>query len=112
MWFCINYLVSYPRNNFRYFGDFADDGIGGRDPGKWGGGLIVMVGEIFDLGGQFADVSERASPKSALGDEPEPALHLIEPRRIRGRVKRTKANEEPSSGDYIPSVSVHIRIKI
>lgn len=85
--------MSYPRNNFRYFGNFTDDGIGGRDSGKWGGGLIVMVDKTFDLGNQFADVSERASPKSTLGDEFEPALHLIEPRRIRGRVKRMRANE-------------------
>ena len=78
--------MSCPGNNFHYFIDFADDGIGGRHPGKWRGGLIVLVDKAFDPGNQFADVSERTPPKRTLGDESEPAFHLIEPRRIRGRV--------------------------
>ena len=109
-------LVSCPRNNFRYFIDFADDGIGSRHPGKWCGGLIVMIDKAFDSGNQFADVSERASPKSPLGDESEPAFHLIEPRRIGGRVMQMIAWPFRQPGFYLRAfmrgIVVHHQVDI
>ncbi len=58
-----------------------------------------MLGEGFDLLGQIANASERASPNRARGDDVEPDLDLIEPRRVRRRVVDVKARPgcEPSS---------------
>ncbi len=49
--------------------------------------MEIVTGDIgVDFLYQFANVAERAAPNSLLGDEPKPALHLIEPTRVSGSV--------------------------
>ena len=45
------------------------------------------MGDILvDLSHQFAHAAKRAAPDRVLGDEPEPALHLVEPAGVGRRV--------------------------
>jgi hypothetical protein len=63
----------------------SEDGIGGGGLGK-GAAVEVMVDDVLvDLVDQFAHAPKRAAPDGVLGDEPEPALNLVEPTGV-GRV--------------------------
>lgn len=46
---------------------------------------------MLDLGDQFLDAGEAAAPDRTLRDDPKPALHLIQPGGIGGRVVHVKA---------------------
>ena len=50
------------------------------------------MGDIgVDLRHQLFDTAKRAAPDGLLGDEPKPALHLVEPARVGRREVQMKA---------------------
>jgi hypothetical protein len=49
--------------------------------------MQIVTGDVgIDFLHQLADAAERPAPNCLLGDEAEPALHLIEPTGVSGRV--------------------------
>lgn len=50
------------------------------------GASVVMLDEFVDAPDQFADAPETATADGLLGNEAEPAFHLVEPGRIGRRV--------------------------
>jgi len=71
--------VSCPINKFTKTLKLGEDRVSGGGPGK-GASVEVMVGNVLvDLSHQFAHAAKRAAPDRVLGDEPEPALDLVEP---------------------------------
>ena len=51
-------------------------------PGEGTAVAVVVLDELVDACDQFAHAAEAAAPDGLLGDQSEPALHLIEPRGI------------------------------
>ena len=49
--------------------------------------MEIVISDIgVDFLYQFADAAKGAAPNCLLGDEPEPALHLVEPTCVSGGV--------------------------
>src|SRR5690606_10260579 len=62
----------------------GEDLVGRLDPGERAGAGVPLTGEAFDRGGQGTDVLEAAPPDRLAGEDAEPRLDLVHPRR-RGR---------------------------
>ena len=82
MWrlcFLLILLVYCPVNKFTKTLKLVEDRVSCGGPGK-GASVEVMVRNVLvDLSHQFAHAAKRAAPDRVLGDEPEPALDLVEP---------------------------------
>jgi len=56
------------------------------DPDERAGLFIVLFDESVDLSGQLLDAGERPPANGLLRDQPEPALDLVQPGGVGGRV--------------------------
>src|SRR6266568_3594619 len=79
-------LVSCPGNTRTKSGDFLEDRIGRSRPDERATGTIVALYEGIDFLDEVVDTGERTTANGMLGDQSEPALHLVEPRGIGGGV--------------------------
>ena len=84
-------LVLCPADNFAKSFEFGKDGVGRCGPHEGPGVLIVVFDELMDFAFQVGHRVERAAADGALRDEPEPALNLIEPGGVGGRVVNVEA---------------------
>lgn len=71
-----------PRDNFRKSLDLSEDKVGGSGPPKGARMAVVVFHVGVDALDQVLDVAKGAATNRPLGDEPEPALDLIEPRGV------------------------------
>ena len=55
------------------------DRVGGGCPCKRSAAAVIVLDEVIDSGDEFFDAAEAAAAYGLLGNETEPALHLIEP---------------------------------
>ena len=68
--------------------DLGEDFAGGRGPGERFGGGVPVGDVVADLFHQDGDRGEGAASDGLAGDDPEPGLDLVDPRRSgRGVVK-------------------------
>jgi hypothetical protein len=63
---------------------FSENGIGGGSPYERPLVQIVISHIGVDFLDQLADAAKRAAPNCLLSDQPEPALHLVEPTGVGG----------------------------
>ena len=77
-------LVLCPGNTRTKSGDFLEDRIGGSRPDERATGTIVALYEGIDFLDEVVDTGERTTANGTLGDQSEPALHLVAPRGIGG----------------------------
>jgi hypothetical protein len=72
--------------------------------------LIVVFDKFADLAFEIWDGLERAATDGALRDQPEPTLHLIEPRGVSGSEVNVEAQtaSEPSLDASVPVSAVVI----
>ena len=68
-----------PINKFTDALNLSENRIGRGGPEEGALVFIVVRHIALDLVHQFADVAKRAAANRLLGDEPEPALDLVEP---------------------------------
>ncbi len=57
--------------------------------------------ELLDVLDQFAYRAKRTTADGALGNEPEPALDLVEPRTVRGREVQVVARAPGNPGAHL-----------
>src|SRR6185437_9952019 len=68
-----------------------EDRVGGSGPRERTTMQIIVSNIVVDLLNQLFDAVEGAAPDFLLGDEPEPALDLVEPAGVSGRVMNVVA---------------------
>lgn len=66
--------------------DFSEDGLGGGGPDERTAVVVVVLDEGVDLVSQLRDRREGSAADGLLGDDAEPALHLVQPGGVGGRV--------------------------
>ena len=84
-------LVQCPINKFTKSLKFSENGIGGGSPYERRLVQIVISHLGVDFLDQLADPAKRAAPNYLLSDQPEPALDLVEPTGVGGRVMEVVA---------------------
>jgi arabinofuranosyltransferase len=84
-------LVSCPSDRFTKSLQLFEDRVGGCGPGKGVAPPVVVLHEGLDLLDEISDAAKRPTANRSLGDQVEPDLDLIEPRRIGGRVVDVEA---------------------
>ena len=93
-----------------------EDGVGGCGPGKGAAFAVVVLDELVDAGDQIADAAEAAATDGPLGNQSEPAFHLIEPGRISGRVVDvvTGPCSQPDAyfGVFVGGIVVHDQMHV
>ena len=77
--------MSCPGNIFTKSANLVKDRVGRGGPDERPGLGVIVCDESVDLIRQFLDAAERATTNGALGDDVEPNLYLVEPRRVGGR---------------------------
>ncbi len=92
-------LVSCPSDSFTKSIDLFEDRVGRRSPHERVAATVIPIHEALDMSDEISDTAEGATSDGPLGDDVEPDLDLIEPRRVRRRVVDVKARSgcEPSS---------------
>ena len=75
-----------------------------------------MLNELVDTGDQIPDTAEATATDSPLGDQSEPAFHLIEPGRIGWGVMDMEAGSrgepDPHLGVFVGSVVVDDQVHV
>ena len=93
-----------------------EDRVGGGGPVERGFALVVGRHELLDLGNQLLDAGEPASPDCPLGDDLEPALHLVEQGGFGGGVVDLEAGPlgQPGTnlGVLVGAVIVHDQVDV
>ena len=84
----LHVLVLRPVNNFAEPLDLLEDRLCGCGPEEGPGVSVVVLYEMLDAADEFAHALEGTAADGLLGDEPEPALDLVQPGGV-GRVKCT-----------------------
>ena len=78
--------------------------------------LVVVSHEVIDLGHQFLDAAEGATPDGFLGDVPEETLHLIQPGTVGGNEMDVPARPQGEPGFHtrvlVGAVVVHDQMDV
>ena len=77
--------MSCPINSSTNSFEFGEDGVGGGSPLERLRMGVVVSDELLDLAHQLGKGAAGVTADGALCDEAEPALDLVDPRRIGGR---------------------------
>src|ERR1700720_4323162 len=91
-------LVWRPINKLTEALELSKDRIGGGGPHE-GTPMQIVAGDVgVDFLHQLADAAERPAANGLLGDEAEPALHLVEPAGVGGGVVEVVARPPRQPG--------------
>ena len=79
--------------------------------------MQVVISDIgIDLLHQFADTAKRAAPDCLLGDQSEPALHLVEPtgvgRGVMDVVARPSCEPSLNLGMFVSAIVIRDQVDI
>ena len=72
-------LLYRPVDRFRKALDLVPDGFGGRHPDKGTGLRVVVLHEVIDFEGEWANTGEGTASNGLLGNDAEETFHLIDP---------------------------------
>ena len=73
------HLLYRPVDRFRKALDLVPDGFGGRHPDKGTGLRVVVLHEVIDFEGEWANTGEGTASNGLLGNDAEETFHLIDP---------------------------------
>ena len=109
-------LVSCPGNTRTKSSDLLQDRIGGSGPDERPTRTIVVLYEGVDFPHKVLNTGERTTANGALGDETEPAFHLVEPRGIGRGVVHVIAGplRQPSAhlGMFVGGIVIDDQMKV
>ena len=87
-----------PINKFTKTLEFIEDGSGGGGPAERPFVGVVVAYVSVDLAHQFTHAAKRTATNRLLGDEREPALDLVKPAGVSGRVMNVIARAAGEPG--------------
>jgi hypothetical protein len=109
-------LVLRPGNCCRKSGELGEDGIGGRRPREGARGAVVTGHVVHDALDEGANRLKRAASDRLPSNQPEPDLHLIEPRAVGRRemhvVARPLGQPRADLGMLVGGVVVHDQVDL
>src|SRR5690606_28198507 len=86
--------------------DLAEDRISRGGPDEQSGGQVVALAVTLDASDQAGNAIQGTTPDGLLGNQAEPALDLIEPRRIGGDEVHVVTRPARQPGAHLAQLSL------